>query len=192
MKTAIVHAIAGVIIVAVSVAYYLKKETKLEEYELFSVKKLESIKMGANGLDSFEYLGVEINKDSLVVRDRENFEQSALSSEFMSKKRDDNNKTIAKINASLSKTIFSKLDKYKPFVMTTRVDGKDFTATFVPIDFGANANNGYLVCYRKDNTLVKIERDFTEKIFFIIAATLLFKALLMGGAAYLQNKKRQS
>ncbi|GEM_PF-6889217 len=78
MKTAIVHAIAGVIIVVVSAAYYLKKETELEKYELFSVKKLESTKMGVNGLDSSEYLGVEINKDSLVVRDRENFEQSIV------------------------------------------------------------------------------------------------------------------
>jgi hypothetical protein len=189
MRAITTHLLATIVLFAICWVWYAQKEAQLENYTLLSIQKLESIKPDALALGARNNLGIELAKTALDAKNSEIFSSSGLSQNFVSQKRDDENKTITKINDSLAKIVFSKMDKYKPFVVTTRVDGNDFVATFAPTSLESTSANGYLVRYIKDDTIVKIERKFNDKLFILIMISLLIKAILMARAAFLQNKK---
>ena len=78
-----------------------------------------------------------------------------------------------------------KLDKYKPFFAATRVEGRDFVVTFIPI--GAY---GYRVYYFADDTVSSINRKFDEHIFLLVISILLLKAVVMYVASTSRKNQR--
>jgi len=162
----------------------MEKEAQLKEYKQVHLKELEAVNGNNFLLNNDSHLALELKKSSLENQENETFIPSQLSSNFVSKKRGENNETIAKINLSLAKKVFSTLEKYQPFMMTTKAQGKDYVVTFLPIRLKSTGAQGYLVSYHLDDTLIKIERHFTEKLFLLVMVGLLLKGLLMGWSAY--------
>jgi len=186
---ALFHLAALTIFLLVAAIWYGEKEAQLETCKASHLQRLQAIE--SDDLPSLmkENIGIEIDKTALKTKESKLFIQSQMSQDFASLQSSDSNKTIIKINASLSKKVFSKLHEYEPFIMTTKVKGKDFIVTFLPIRFKSTAINGYLVSYDADNTMVKIEREFSEKIFLLAMFGLLMKAMFMGRSIYRQNKR---
>lgn len=60
----------------------------------------------------------------------------------------------------------------------------------MPLGFGADG--GYIVSYRQDDYLAKLERDFNEAVFFLILMALAVKAAAMAATAraFEKNGKR--
>lgn len=182
------HLAALTVFLLMVVIWYGEKETQLETCKISHLQRLQAV--NRDDLSSLikENIGIEIVKTGLKTNESKLFIQSQMSQDFASLQSSDSNKTIMKINASLSKKVFSKLHEYAPFIMTTKVKGKDFIVTFLPIRFKSTAVNGYLVSYNADNTMVKIEREFSEKVFLLAMFGLLMKAMFMGRSIYRQNK----
>lgn len=148
MRAAVAHFAAAAVFAALYIGLYLNKNEEVESYETSCVRHLESLKSGDRSFDFEEYVSVKYG-----TKEGEEPGYSAIW-------KKDKNLTVEKIDASLSKKTFSKIDEYKPFVATARVEGKDFTATFVPLGFGADG--GYIVSYRQDDYLAKLERILTR------------------------------
>ncbi|MDP3465498.1 MAG: hypothetical protein Q8R86_06975 [Sulfuricurvum sp.] len=182
------HLAALTVFLLMVVIWYGEKEAQLETCKASHLQKLQATK--SDDLPSLmkDNIGIEIVKTGLKTNESKLFIQSQMSQDFASLQSSDSNKTIVKINASLSKKVFPKLHEYAPFIMTTKVKGKDFIVTFLPIHFKSTAINGYLVSYDADNTMVKIEREFSEKVFLLAMFGLLMKAMFMGRSIYRQNK----
>ena len=183
-KAKVFHLIAAVVCLTIAVVWFIDKEAQLKEYKQIHLKELETINANNFLLSNNNNLGLELKKSSLQYQENEEFIPSQMSSNFVSQKRGENNETITKINLSLAKKVFLTLEKYQPFMMTTKAKGKDYVVTFLPIRFNPTGAEGYLVSYTLDDTLIKIERHFTEKIFLLVMIGLLLKGMLMGWSAY--------
>lgn len=183
-KAKVFHLIAAAVFLTIAGVWFIDKEAQLKEYKQIHLKELETINANNFLLSNNSNLGLELKKSSLQYQENEEFIPSQMSSNFVSQKRGENNETITKINLSLAKKVFSTLEKYQPFMMTTKAKGKDYVVTFLPIRFNSTGAEGYLVSYTLDDTLIKIERHFTEKIFLLVMVGLLLKGLLMGWSAY--------
>ena len=177
MKTTVTHFAATFIFIIVYVVLYVNKNTRYESYEASLVRHLEAVKSGTGVLEFDEYM---------LTYYKPKQDESYLFTDINKK---DANLTIIKIDSLLSKKIFSKITEHKPFAATARVEGKDFTATFLPL--GDAMGSGYAVSYRQDGYLAKLERDFNEAVFFLIAAALVVKVAAMWITARLFEKNRR-
>lgn len=184
IKAKVFHLIAAVAFISTAGVWFFDKEAQLNDYRQIQLKKLEAINAHDFLSNTKGNLALEIKKTSLIQQEDGVFVPSQISSNFVSQKRAENNETITKINLSLAKKVFSTLEKYQPFMMTTKAQGKDYVVTFLPIRFKSTGAEGYLVSYTLDDTLIKIERHFTEKLFLLVMMGLLLKGLLMGWSAY--------
>lgn len=177
MRTHLTHLIAAVFFTVVFAFLYLDRDERLKNYESAMVLQLES--------STDEPSDIIINKISVLGQTAKEFSGSLLSSDFVSEKNRDLNSTVRKINTSVSRDIFLKLDKYKPFFTATRVEGRDFVITFIPI--GAY---GYRVYYFADNTVSAINKKFDEYIFLLVISILLLKAVVMYVASTSRKNQR--
>lgn len=177
MRTHLTHLIAAIFFTAVFAFLYLDRDARLKNYESATVSQLEST--------ADRPTDIIINKISAHGQTAKEFSESLLSSDFVSEKNGDLNSTIRKVNTSVSKDIFLKLDKYKPFFAATRVEGRDFVVTFIPI--GAY---GYRVYYFADDTVSSINRKFDEHIFLLVISILLLKAVVMYVASTSRKNQR--
>ncbi len=183
-RATLFHLIAAAAFLTIAGVWFIDKEGQIKEYKQEHLKKLEAINANNFLLNTTSNLALELKKSSVQHPENGEFIPSQISSNFLSQKKVENNATITKINLSLSKKVFSTLEKYQPFMMTTKAQGKDYVITFLPIHFKSTGAEGYLVSYTLDDTLIKIERHFTEKIFLLVMVGLLLKGLLMGWSAY--------
>lgn len=183
-RATLFHLIAAVAFLTIAGVWFIDKEGQIKEYKQEHLKKLEAVNANNFLLNTTSNLALELKKSSVQHPENSEFIPSQISSNFLSQKKVENNATITKINLSLSKKVFSTLEKYQPFMMTTKAQGKDYVITFLPMRFKSTGAEGYLVSYTLDDTLIKIERHFTEKLFLLVMLGLLLKGLLMGWSAY--------
>jgi len=94
--------------------------------------------------------------------------------------------TIEQINKNKAEEINQKVTEGQDFAIYSKIDGNYYAANFISIKGFDNENKGFLISYKKSNTIKYINDNFQE--IYIFSLIFLFVTFILFTNSYKKNK----
>jgi len=117
--------------------------------------------------------------DTVFASEQDNYQPVTLSDAYVEETaaaknhKEISSPLLAQINHQLRPNVHQQLKAEQSFVADTRVEGKDYIATFVPINNVQQKNVGYLVAYDQNSELRELQFLFYQRYAELGAVNML-------------------